>query len=429
MIFFVLVIPLCFFWILPGRTGLSIRPKLFDLGAIFASLFFVFYFQVYFVNEVILGQKVELWLSVGNEDYLHVKIFLLLYLTLFWVGYFSYPNRPTKGLSATNKFPTMLALITGTMSVTAFIVYIQITGGLYSFITNHRAAVYADQWSTGSVQMTTNYLRILSNFAFLITAVAGGYLQGKSKNIRKRKRIIYLLFPLPGTLVKMALLSRGFFMFYLLYFIAMEVTIDRSRLFKARVIVLLILTLIGVMTGMISRSPDRFQLSNAYDYFLLLSNSLDGLSAILDTVAVSAGASLAGLERMIGQLSPIPSFIWSTGYDNNLTSLIIGDRSGSSRPMPFIGEAIYNIGWFALGLAFLQGWLSRMVSNKVGSVSNIRANFWWILLYVAMFYWFIYMHHSGLRSSSRPVAWVLIAMLVSKAIYQILPKKIREGHQ
>ena len=173
------------------------------------------------------------------------------------------------------------------------------------------------------------------------------------------------------------------------------------------------------------RGSDIPSIDNFGLIILFSSSAIDGISSYFDTVAASMSSMGGGLPRILQELSPIPSFVYYSSYDSNLSSIINGQTSGSSRPMPFLGEVYFNIGWIGLAIAYMQGAISAVVNLKVGS-GIPKDRVWWLLMYVTLIYSFMYMPHSGLRASTRPFVWVFMFFVARKFALIFLPTRRRK---
>lgn len=412
MALLILMTILCFLWLFPRPLKQAIHPRILALASVFCMMYFVFYVQPIIIAEHILGQKVYQWLTLEADAYEAAKLFLGAYLLIFLTACLIHGRSVPARSFKLRPYKRIHLLIFA--SFATFGAYIYSTGGVWSFLQNHREAVYSDQWSGKS-----NYTRIVCSALFFFFSILGGYLAGTDANITRRRRIAYLLLPLPGTLVKVALLSRGFFIFYSLWFVARVVARPGTKNLKLKLILLSALTILGVYLGLSLRTDDYEGFANLYDAFLFVANGFNGTSGFLDSYAIAIPDLLKGTVRVVGQFSPLPSFVLPFRYDNNLTSLVFGIREGSAAPMPFIGEAYYNLGWGALAVAYMQGFWSALVTRQVALKRGSKSHAWWILIYLTTLYWFMYMPHSGLRACTRPLAWTLLAWFVFSLIQSI----------
>jgi hypothetical protein len=408
-------------WILKSFVQLPIAPKLFNLPVIFSILFLLYYTQNVFLSEIVFNIPVKQWLPLSINEKSNAYTFLMSYLTIFWIAYVVHaPTQNYKG----NLFKLNYAsagLVWLIMISSIFSIYVHSTGGIYEFITNHREAIYRNQWSNSADVIIVNKIRVIASLMFTAAAISGGYFLAVDDRAKIWQKILYFILPLPGAIVKIALLSRGAFLYYALFFMTKSVASrKKQQFFFLKLIVLSLIALLGVIYGMVERSNNEIILSSLDESVLFVSNSINGMQTFFDTFAISKFESGIEIFRIILELSPIPSFIFSSPYVSNLTTLIFGNSSGSSTPMPFIGEAYFNLGWAGLILAYLQGLLSALINSKVAN-PFICDRFWWILLYVATVYSFIYMPHSGIRSCTRPMVWVVIFFAMVRFVRLIMP--------
>lgn len=412
-------------WVPKGLLQMPITPRILNLPVIFSFLFLMFYTQHIFFAEVVFDIGVLHWQVLPDPQREMALAFMLSYLAFFWLAYAVHAKKVKLHYRVTpsNFFVTGFAV--GLLALGSLALYIQATGGLYQFMTNHRETVYLNQWSRSSDAMFTNRIRMITGFIFIVAAIVGGYLVGAHKNAGLRKKLLYYSLPLPGTLVKIALLSRGFFLLYILFFMSKTIiSRKRNRYFALKMTGLVVLVLAGAVFSLQNRTANTITFEGIDVMVLFVSNSINGLSAFLDTVAVSLIEGGGGVQRVLLELSPLPSFIFASPYESNLTTLVFGQTAGSSTPMPFIGEAFFNMGWGGLAVAYLQGYMAALVNSKVAN-PTIRDRGWWLLLYITTIYSFIYMPHSGIRSCTRPMVWVFTLYGMWILLRALAPKRSR----
>lgn len=203
LLFTVLVLAVCLVWIPKGILPLPISPRIFNLPVIFSFLFLLYYTQSIFVYEVILKIPVKQWLPLSEVRKSEALSFLLLYLLIFWFGILihSRKNYRTHRISKPNYQNS--GLIVACIALVSLVIYIAATGGLHQFITNHREAVYANQWSQSSQDLAVSRIRILTNFAMTVAGILGGYYLATHESANLWQKSLYVLLPLPATLVKL----------------------------------------------------------------------------------------------------------------------------------------------------------------------------------------------------------------------------------
>lgn len=415
--FFAITIFFSFFWVFKRPASLLIKPTILNLPVVFSILFLIYYAQHYLVAEIITSYGVYQWLILSDDQKHSAVAFLVLYLVFFWAGFISYTRRKKpRAINVSkriNRFPHVLWVI----NLLALGFYIYITGGLESFFKNHREAVYSHQWLLTAESVMIIKTRAVATAIMMVSVVVGGYFAGKNPKADKLEKIIYYSLPVPITLVKVALLSRGVFLFLLLFFIAKWVS---SRHKHKRLFLKLTVSFVVLLIGIIYIYIIRIVHDQGIDQQSLIylgSRSVSGLSGFFDTYAISTKGG-EGFFRVVLELLPIPSFIYTSPYDNNLSSLILDADSGSASPMPFIGEVYYNLGWFGLLFASAQGLVVALINNRVANKDE-RYFGWWVAMYIATIYSFIYMPHSGIRSCTRLIAWVVLLFMVRKVFYDL----------
>lgn len=423
--FSVLTLMVALVWVPRHFVRMPITPRIINLPVIFSLLFLAYFTQHIFITEVVYNIPVSHWSALPNDEKSLAFAFLFMYLLVFWLAYVIHnrmPKQPKKSIVLQlNSFVT--GLVIWIVAFGALALYILATGGIQQFITDHRETVYLNQWSRSIEAEAFNQTRILTGFVMTLAAVIGGYLAGTHEKASASQKLIYYSLPLPATLVKLALLSRGFFLIYALFFLSKTIISNKqSRYSGLRIALIGVIVLVGALFSLEVRQAGSFALENKDQFILFVSNSINGISPFLDTVAISSQVSLGGLHRILLELSPIPSFIYSSGYESNLTTLVLGQTSGSSTPMPFIGEAFFNLGWGGLALAYMQGFMAALVNSKVANPAS-KDRVWWLLLYIATVYSFLYMPHSGIRSCTRPFVWVLTLYTILGFFRMIAPKR------
>lgn len=426
LVFSLLTLSLALLWLPNGLFRMPVSPRALNLPVIFSLLFLAFYTQPIFFSEVLYDIRLRQWLVLHDEQRSIGLTFLFLYFAVFWIAYIVHVKAPRleQGVVRSNYFAVGLG--TAFIGLVSLAVYIQSTGGLEQFLTNHREATYLDQWSRSAEALLVSRIRMITGFITITAAVVGGYLIARHEKAEPLQKLLYWSLPLPGTLIKLALLSRGFFLLYALFFLSRAVISQRkARFFGLKIIGIGLLVMAGAVFSLQSRSGGDVFSENPAVFILFLSNSINGISAFLDTFAIALQENDGSIQRIFFELSPIPSFIYSSTYETNLSTLILGQTSGSSTPMPFIGEAFYNLGWGGLVLAYLQGFMAALVNSKVADRSGFD-RIWWLLLYITSIYSFIYMPHSGIRSCTRPLVWVLTLYGLVKVMRVIAPTK-RQG--
>lgn len=388
-----------------------------NLSFVFAGLFFVFYVQPLIVFELILEEPLPRWVQVQTLPSEHGgAYFLLAYLALFLVSFTVFARDRTA--VRRSRFPSRRRLFSAGLLALGivsglFLFYIWDTGGLQSFLTDHRQAVYADQWERTEESSFQRYTRIALGMAFTAAAVVGGYMAGTDTQTKGPKRLVYLGLALPATFIRMAMFSRGFFMPLALFFLARLVVGTRTKYFWPQVLVLLALVILGVYLGISLRGGNGADEVSLDVAAAQLSNSMNGLSTFLDSQTLDRVAADEGFFLALAQLSPVPSFLIQAEYESNLTTLILDRTSGSSTPMPFLGEAYYLMGWWGLCIALLQGAVAGVINKQVAREGQ-KDRIWWLLLYLACILSFLYMPHSGMRACTRMIVWVFTLFLFVK---------------
>jgi hypothetical protein len=427
IVFTILSVAIAFLWVPKGIVRLPITPRILNLPVVFSFLFLMFYTQHIFIREVVFDIRVSHWLVLSGPQREMALAFLIIYFATFWLAYAVHSDRIKlrHRVLPINFFAAGVAI--AILALGSLILYIEATGGLNRFMTNHRETVYLNQWSRSSEAVFTNRIRIITGLIFTIAAIVGGYLLSVHEKASPLQKLLYYSLPLPGTLVKIALISRGFFLLYALFYLSkFVISRKRVRYINVKIFGVTALVIFGTFLALHSRASDAITLNGAHDIILFVSNSVNGLSPFLDTVAISLTEFGGGLLRVLLELSPIPSFIYSSPYQSNLTTLVFGHEFGSSAPMPFIGEAFFNMGWGGLALAYLQGFVSALVNSRVANPA-IRDRGWWLLLYITSVYSFLYMPHSGIRSCTRPLVWVFMLYGVWTLLRTLAPKRRRVG--
>lgn len=410
-------------WLLRGVIRLPLKPAIANLPIIFSICFCIFYAQHYFVSEVVLGIPVRHWLSISEQQKNSATTFLIVYLVAFWLGYLLHARRIVVTRISKQVDLRFFGVFLWIAAFSAFAVYIYVTGGLLIFVSNHREFVYQDQWLRTAEAVVFNQMRVFTTAIMMIASVIGGYLAGSREKSKIWFKALCYTLPLPITLVKVALLSRGFFLFYGIFFIAKMVSgRKKGQTDFIKVAMVFSIVMIGVVLALLARSDGEVVLGSLDEHIYFMSQSVNGLSGFLDSYAITVYSGMEGVVRVLLELAPVPSFIYSLPYDNNLSSLALGQSSGSSAPMPFIGEVYYNLAWFGLIVAYGQGWFSAIVSTKIAD-QNARDRGWWLALYIGTIYSFLYMAHSGIRSSTRFIVWIVVFYLASKTIKVFLPKR------
>jgi len=420
--FSVSAIAIVFLIIVPGFLRLPVRPIIFNLPILFALTFIAFYVQPILVSESFLNVPVQHWLYVTQDQKNKALTFLFAYLCFFIAGYAAFTRKVKYSHVAVTHRPVTSGLLIAFFVGISFVYYVLATGGIEQFITNHREAVYKNQWSDTREARQVNLIRMLTGFITMAGAILGGYLYATHEKKKARHRWLYMSLPLPGTLIKIALLSRGVFILYALFWISLTVVSKhRVKRLGIKAILLGLLVVMGIFFGLQARTGG---LEGPSVLIVAASGLINGVSAFLDVYALTLDTEGGGWTRIVLELSPVPSFIFNSAYENNLTTLVHGVSAGSSAPMPFIGEIFFNVGWGGLLVAFFQGALAGIVNFNV-SQSIGRDRIWWLLLFITTVHTFAYMPHSGLRAATRPFVWVSIIFFTVKFIRIILPKKNR----
>jgi hypothetical protein len=321
----------------------------------------------------------------------------------------------------------VFAIVIVLAAIPSLLVYIYATGGVESFLSGHREAVYRYQWSTEAEHLMLNRLRVMTNIVMMMAVIIGGYLAGTQRSAPLGLRVLYHLAPAPITLVKLALLSRGVFLFYLIFFVTKLVARNRvGRFFFLWVAVAAVAMALGIAGALLTRGIDEIGLSGAGRILEFMVLSLNGMSGFLDSVAISENRGVQGVAQVLAELSPVPSFLFKSGYDNNLSSLINGARSGSSAPMPFLGEVYYNLSWGGLVLGAAQGAWAGFIGNQL---QRAEGRGWMVAFFIATLYSFIYMPHSGLRACTRPIVWIALLFGAKMLLWKLVPKKRRRAKE
>ncbi len=409
----------------PKAARLPLRISVLNLPVIFSVLFLIFYALPYFFAEVVLGRSIPQWLWLPTEEKSKAAMFLGAYLGLFWLGFWCV-SQGRRGAEADvpgrgNLFAMGIALA----AIPSLAVYIYATGGLESFISGHREAVYRFQWSTSPEHLLMNRLRMVTTLVMMMAVIIGGYLAGTHRTAPLWLRGLYHLAPAPITLVKLALLSRGVLLFYLIFFVTKLVARNRvGRFFFLWVTLAAVAMGFGIAGALLTRGDAAISPRGAALMLEFMVLSVNGMSGFLDSVAISQGRGWQGVVQVLAELSPVPSFLVSSGYDNNLSSLINGAREGSSAPMPFLGEVYYNLSWTGLAMGAAQGAWSAFIGNQLRKGGG-RNRGWIVGFFIATVYSFIYMPHSGIRACTRPIVWIALLFGAKTMLWKLAPKKRR----
>lgn len=403
------------------HKSLPLSVRAFSPEFLYILLFFVFISINLLVNVIVLGQYPPVHFDIQESDVIYFSYYALAWVIVFYFAVRTrfFPDRETENVSPIKRRKISLNFITYSLIIFSFsflAIYITTTGGIVSFITEHREVVYSEQWSKSAEQMRTNYIRTISGFAFIGAALGAGILQARYIKDKGRSSFLAFMPVLPGFLVKVALFSRGAVLMLILYWIGKNVTLKkRSRSFILTISIIFIMIIFSVIYGYSQRGGE-VSLESILSLLGFIANiGMNGVSTILNSFHVTKVSSEeGGIISLLLQASPIPSFIYSDAdYNNNLSYFLFGSKSGSSMPMPFIGEVYYNIGWFGLTVPFLYGKLCKLVSKRLNLYGeNFDANY--ILLYGALVLSMIYMWHSGVRSSTRMLLWVTLILVLVK---------------
>ena len=269
----------------PGIVHAPIRPRIFNLQILFSTLFLVVFVQPIFVSESIFGMPVSQWLYVTPEQKSSALAFLMAYLLFFLVGAATVPKKITYSHIQISYKPVTVGVATAVVVGLSFLIYVFATGGVEQFIFNHREEVYKDQWSVSREAQLKNLVRTLTGFVMMVAAIIGGYLYATHEGKRRPHKWLYALLPLPGTLVKLALLSRGVFLFYMLYWISLNVvTRYQDRLFLLRAILIALVVAGGILFGLAARGGS---ILDGEALLLAASMLINGISNFLDVYALS----------------------------------------------------------------------------------------------------------------------------------------------
>ncbi len=422
--------------LLPSRlTGMTSR--VLDLGNVYAVIFIIFHGLILANAFISNNSLIKTDIVYSSESYFDAIYFLVSWILVFWCGYF-FLKKKTVNKGRIVNFNKILhyssqrnlkniAFKFLVFELIVLFIYIYSTGGWDAFIFSHRDTVYAKQWDKSTDQMFENYIRIASLMIFLFGAVLGGLFQGLYYLEYKRHLLLFYLMMLPGMIVKFAIGSRGIFLFPVIFWLARILVTNR---FGKKEIVWGVGLVTLLFFGMISVLYDRSELNDDVEFSLfvslLIDTGLNGFTAFFMSKNIAGDLSVyEGFINVLYQLNPLPSFIISDqSYENNLTVLLHGVGKGSSVPMPFIGEAYYNLGIWSLTLAFMLGCWCAVVSNHLNDKKISRQNkFIWYLLFMASIVSFIYMPHSGLRATTRLVIWVGVASFIVVLSRKLIKKR------
>lgn len=402
------------------------QQRLLNPASVYGVLFFIFHVPVVFYAIYFRDGHLPAHVNYIEDDLELLLIFICYWLILFWVGYFVASrviHRRRKFINYSSLdflfFPRQIvryAQILLLIELFALAAYIYVTGGLSGFLTNHRELVYQNQWDRSGGQQYIDYIRISSGLVFLFSTVFAGVAQGVYKNCYSRHRVLFFLLVLPGAAVKVALLSRGVFLFPVIYLFsyAVVVGVDARKLLTVGSIVFLALVG-GIVFALDMRGYEDIG-ENIFD--ALFFTAFNGLSTVLNIVVIAPELNFwNGIGVVVAQLSFLPSFLMSAaeGYENNLTPLLFGESEGSSMPMPFLGELFFNLRFFAILCAPLIGWWCALVAKRMAEPNVGRVNPTWVLLYCTTVFWFVYMPHSGLRATTRPLVW--LALMIGTLVF------------
>ena len=302
--------------------------------------------------------------------------------------------------------------------IIVLVIYIINNGGFYIFITSLRDYVYYinDQWDTSfSLYRLINFL---CGIEFLLSVLVAARWQGLLIQNGMKPSIYLYLAILPAILVKIALYSRGTFLYLLIYWLIVKIY---SKKFNRRnllaLIILTILLILGILFGMSMRSNEGISINNA---FILILDAFNGFTVLVDSIAITPDHNyVKGIIDVFAQLNPLPSFFGFYRPEDNLTTLIYGNMSGSSMPFPAIGELYYRIGFLSLIFAFLLGYWLKTLSQHIIKSQNIKIV--WIFFYFATLMGTIYSVHSALRAVTRYVLWVFLVYMFVKLVYRVIP--------
>ena len=406
--------------------------RIFSPTFIYLLFFLIFIlvnitYNIYFRNSLPPAHVIY-----DKYDFSNFLLFIFVWLVFFVIGVKSYkPSKSVKYKSTNLKFTprTIAFFILGVECITLF-VYVYATGDLTSFITNHRESVYQGQWGENSAVF--NNVRIISGYVFLGSAFFAGILQGLSIKKYGTSSFLYILLIIPGTLVKAALLSRGVFLLWVIYWLCKIVTL---REFKKRNYVyflfLFLLILSGILFGIDQRNQMQGDSGIAIEESIniIINTGFNGVTGVLNSfmIANNNDSVVIGFATILKQINPMPGFlIKSNDYVNNLTTLLFGVTEGSSMPMPFIGEVYYNLGYMFLIIPWLQGLWCAFIESRVFSQNNDFPGYIILLLYGATLHWFLYMPHSGIRATTRLLIWLLVIVLV-KQLYFLVKRTNNKG--
>jgi hypothetical protein len=399
---------------------LPIKPVLLNLPILFTAIFIIFFSLPLFISEFIYSTPISSWLFSSAEVKINSIIFLSIYLIIFWLGYLIHFKKVSTQSTQQNTSYITIAICLLLSSGILMAYYISLTGGLYQFIFNHRNSIYDNQWFYESSSFFS-VNRTIIGFIFVILAVVGGYFSGVHRSASRLQQFLYFLLPLPGTILRLAIGSRAFFLSYFIFFITRYVTKQKYKN-NSFFLPLLIISFSFAGMTLIYFSRDKIQVDNLFDAGLQIIGSFNGISSLFDTVNLTLDENAGSFSNILYQLSPIPSFIYSKEYISNLTVLIHGYSIGSSNPMPYFGEIFYNMGWMGLVMAYFHGALVAFV-NRNAAILDSRNKIWWLLLYMCLVVSFFYMGHSGVRAISRPFVWMSILFISYLSINKFLPKK------
>jgi hypothetical protein len=247
LMFSVMAIVIVFLITMPGILRLPVRPLIFNLPILFGLSFIAFYVQPIFISEAVFNEPVRQWLYVTQDQKNKALTFLFAYLCFFIAGYAAFTRKVTFSHVAVTYRPVTFGLLTALVVGVSLIVYIVATGGLEQFLTNHREEVYKYQWADTREARQVNLIRMLTGFITMAGAILGGYLYATHEKKKARHRWLYMSLPLPGTLIKLALLSRGVFILYTLFWISLSVISRyRDKTFAIKMILLGILVVMGI---------------------------------------------------------------------------------------------------------------------------------------------------------------------------------------
>jgi len=412
-------------------AGLAIRPS-----ANFLELRYVYVAATLlgFCGEAMIeiagGEAMENHLMVAKraaEVYRYVAACSLA----FWIGYHVTRWRHTPGLQQAGSRARPLRA--PSMRVLLILAVIPIV--LEAIVYGWDIFLGTDDQARGALAQSGDkpavaYLRVISRVVSFPLAVVAGLAW------KERKRVTYWAVPFLLSLPLIAQFSRGMFLpFVAFLFGAVLVTTGKGRLKYIVMAVVLIMAsfVVGVTMREYARTTGLGHFAEliqeeaveptpvARGFDTPLRSLVHGTTALpRATLAFEIGPRYEG-HKKLGYLLlqlPIPSFLLpasvpATSLTVDLGLLKRGGGRGAGFPYPLIAEMKVFLGWLGCLVFVMIGWGAAKVDNLINDPVLLRANrYLAAIFYGLMLNFIIRSFHSGLRSSARPIMYVLAMWFV-----------------